>query len=191
MPEPIDLNWDVIDALCGVRCTMAEIAAQVGCSASTIQKRIREKHDMTFGEYWTAKSSTGMIALRRKQFQIAMNGNVAMLIWLGKQILGQKEQSKIEAELTGADGGPLGLEITGVRERITSRINLIAARIGEGAETPPPDGRGIGTSGVRLEVLGEAEAASPDSQTVARLDEPRRSGNGEDPDGRGDDSGVG
>ena len=31
------------------------------------------------------------IELRRKQWQVAMEGNVQMLIWLGKNILGQKD----------------------------------------------------------------------------------------------------
>ena len=31
------------------------------------------------------------VALREKQWTMAMNGDVRMLIWLGKQYLGQKE----------------------------------------------------------------------------------------------------
>lgn len=132
----IDLNWDVVDALCGVRCTMVEIAAQLGCSPSTVTRRIKEKHDMTFRQYWETKSSTGTIALRRKQFQLAMNGNVTMLIWLGKQALGQKDQAKVEQEITGADGAPLEVRVDDVRERFISRIDSIAARLGAGGTIP-------------------------------------------------------
>ena len=32
------------------------------------------------------------IELRQKQWEVAMEGNVQMLIWLGKQVLGQTEQ---------------------------------------------------------------------------------------------------
>ena len=31
------------------------------------------------------------VALRKKQFDMAMAGDVRMLIWLGKQVLGQKD----------------------------------------------------------------------------------------------------
>jgi len=31
------------------------------------------------------------IALRRQQIRVAMKGNVPMLIWLGKQLLGQRD----------------------------------------------------------------------------------------------------
>jgi hypothetical protein len=40
--------------------------------------------------------------LASKQYQVAMSGNVSMLIWLGKQWLGQKDKHEIseEASLT-------------------------------------------------------------------------------------------
>ena len=36
-----------------------------------------------------------LIELRQKQFEMAINGDVRMLIWLGKQILGQSEKQEI------------------------------------------------------------------------------------------------
>jgi hypothetical protein len=41
-------------------------------------------------------------SLRRKQYEIAMKGNVSMLIWLGKNILNQAE--KFDVRGGGADG---------------------------------------------------------------------------------------
>ena len=32
------------------------------------------------------------VSIKRKQFELAMQGNVQMLIWLGKQHLGQKDK---------------------------------------------------------------------------------------------------
>ena len=37
--------------------------------------------------------------LKRKQIQVAMQGNVTMLIWLGKQYLGQTEKVEESGEL--------------------------------------------------------------------------------------------
>jgi hypothetical protein len=31
------------------------------------------------------------MSLKRKQYEVAMSGNVSMLIWLGKNILGQRD----------------------------------------------------------------------------------------------------
>lgn len=36
-----------------------------------------------------------LIELRQKQFEMAMNGDVRMLIWLGKQYLGQKDSPEV------------------------------------------------------------------------------------------------
>jgi hypothetical protein len=40
-------------------------------------------------------------SLKRKQFQVAMRGNPALLIWLGKQYLGQSD--KLEGPGAGDD----------------------------------------------------------------------------------------
>lgn len=63
---------------------------------------------MTFSGYFAQKRGTGKISLRRKQFQTALagKGNVSMLIWLGKQWLGQKDA----AEFSGPDNGPIQLK---------------------------------------------------------------------------------
>ena len=36
-----------------------------------------------------------LVELRKKQFEMAMDGNVQMLIWLGKQYLGQKDKPEV------------------------------------------------------------------------------------------------
>lgn len=58
---------------------------------------------MSFAEYSDQKRAKGKLSLRRKQFQLALSGDRTMLIWLGKQYLGQVDKS----ELTGKNGGPI------------------------------------------------------------------------------------
>jgi hypothetical protein len=103
---PVPINWDVFAALCAVQCTLQEIANYFECSRATIENAVRREHHIRFSEYYAQKASRGTIALRRKQHQVAMEGNPTMLIWLGKQILHQHERS----ELTGPDGGPIQTE---------------------------------------------------------------------------------
>ena len=38
------------------------------------------------------------IELRKKQWEVAMDGDVRMLIWLGKQYLGQSESPEVKWE---------------------------------------------------------------------------------------------
>lgn len=45
--------------------------------------------------------------LRKKQIQLAMKGNLGMLVWLGKQYLGQSEKQEIGAK----DGQPITFKV--------------------------------------------------------------------------------
>ena len=84
--------------LAEVGCTNVEIASFYEVSESTIRRN--------FGEILIKGRECGKIRLRKKQFNIALQGNVKMLIWLGKQILGQAEpeqQHKLSGNLTLAD----------------------------------------------------------------------------------------
>lgn len=93
-----DINWDEVDQLCAFGCTQEEIVEWTKVSQQTLDRRVkRDKGLKTFGEYLKQKAQIGHVSLRRKQMQIAMQGNVTMLIWLGKQRL--KQSDKIEQKI--------------------------------------------------------------------------------------------
>lgn len=102
-----DVDFDKIDGLCKYHCTAQEIVAHLklfdyDVSYNTIERRIREKFNMTFGEYIEQKHNAyAKPALRRMQWKAAESGNVTMQIWLGKQYLGQsdKQENNITGEL--------------------------------------------------------------------------------------------
>lgn len=58
---------------------------------------------MSFAESFKTFSADGRISIRRAQFQSANKGNTSMLIWLGKQYLGQKEQQEITLDRSADD----------------------------------------------------------------------------------------
>lgn len=70
--------------------TKSEIAAFCNCHVDTITNR--------FQEIYTKGRESGKAKLRDLQFAQAKKGNVTMLIWLGKQYLGQTD--KAESEIT-------------------------------------------------------------------------------------------
>lgn len=92
----IEIDWEEFDKLCFMQCTLAEIAGWFDVSEDTIERRVKEEKGLTFAEYNKIRSSKGKMSIRRKQFEVAMTGNVGMLIWLGKQYLGQKDKKDIE-----------------------------------------------------------------------------------------------
>jgi hypothetical protein len=84
----LKLDLRAIEAAAAIGCTQEEIGFLVGCSDRTLQNREDCREAI-------AKGSASMkTSLRRMQWKKASEGNVAMLIWLGKQILGQKERSE-------------------------------------------------------------------------------------------------
>ena len=88
---PVRVDKDLVFRCAKVGCTYQEIATIVGCSESVLLERYRD----VVHEGWSQMRRS----LRRKQLEVAMQGNVGMLIWLGKQYLGQKD--KVETALSG------------------------------------------------------------------------------------------
>jgi len=88
----IEIDWEMVEKLCAIHCTKAEIADVLEVSEDTIDRRCREEHDCTFAVYYKKHISNGKVSLRRQQFKTAMKGNPTLLVWLGKQMLGQTDQ---------------------------------------------------------------------------------------------------
>jgi hypothetical protein len=77
------INSEEVEKLAALGATQEEIADFFSCSHSTISRRFAQE---------IAKGRASMrIKLRRWQFRAAEQGNVAMLIWLGKTVLHQVE----------------------------------------------------------------------------------------------------
>lgn len=91
----IEIDSDQFKKLCAIQCTEEEIASWFKCSVDTIERFCKREFGNTFAETFKMFSADGKISLRRTQFRMAET-NVSMAIWLGKQYLGQKEQSEIE-----------------------------------------------------------------------------------------------
>ena len=89
----IEVNFAEVDKLCQIQCTGEEIASFFGISYDTLERRCKEQFKVSLAEYIKEKSAKGKSSLRRLQWKAAMNGNVTMLIWLGKQYLGQADKT--------------------------------------------------------------------------------------------------
>lgn len=74
-----------VERLARMFCTQDEIAAFVGCSVDTLQRRKELR------EAYKRGMDHGRMSIRRVQFQEAIKGDKTMLIWLGKQYLGQRD----------------------------------------------------------------------------------------------------
>ena len=90
-----EINQEMFEKLCGIMCTLEEIAGIFNCSEDTIENWCKATYECTFSEVYKRFSATGKSSLRRMQFKLAER-NAAMAIWLGKQYLGQKDTVEIE-----------------------------------------------------------------------------------------------
>jgi hypothetical protein len=126
----IQIDWQKFDLLCALQCSLSEIACEFDCSEDTIERAVKREHKISFAEYFALKRGKGKISLRRKQYQKAMDGDTTMLIFLGKQWLGQAD--KQSTELTGKDGQPIQTEdVTPLtREERQRRIDELIAKRG-------------------------------------------------------------
>ena len=96
-PAKNKITKDVFEKLCGMWCTLIEIADFFGVSEDTVESWCKDTYNATFSDVYKKRSSQGNISLRRWQLKSAEKGNVTMQIWLGKQHLGQKEKLEVEA----------------------------------------------------------------------------------------------
>jgi hypothetical protein len=79
-----EIDLKLVQSLARIGCTHAEIGTIAGVSEQTIRRRCRKEVDAGYDEM--------RMSLRRWQYEKAKEGNVAMLIWLGKQHLGQRDK---------------------------------------------------------------------------------------------------
>jgi hypothetical protein len=84
------IDGDLVKKLASIQCTMIEIAAVVGCSVDTLERR--------YADIIKEGKENGKMSLRRKQYEVAMTGNTGMLVWLGKQYLGQSDKVEEKVE---------------------------------------------------------------------------------------------
>lgn len=85
---PLEIDEEMVEKLASICCTMNEMASILECSVDTLERR--------FADIIEKGRSKGKSSLRRKQYEVAMGGNPTMLIWLGKQQLGQTDKRSVE-----------------------------------------------------------------------------------------------
>lgn len=124
-----------------VVATTKECAAVLGVSEPTFiafmkaNSKAREAYDNSRGDRF--------VSLRRQQFKVADQGNATMLIWLGKQHLGQRDVDREHLPLGG--GGPIIDVSTLSDEEVDSLVAILRKLAGEPGQgdAADPGGRAI------------------------------------------------
>ena len=82
-----EIDLEELKKLASIQCTVEEICSIMEVSKDTFYTRLKE--DEAFSDAYKKARDTGKCSLRRHQYVLAQKGNASMLIWLGKQYLGQ------------------------------------------------------------------------------------------------------
>ena len=120
-----------VEELARIGCTEQDMAAVLGVSVDTLQRRLRAR--LEFRGAIEKGHASLRNSLRRLQVKKALEGNTTMLIWLGKQYLGQRDRQ--ETELTGRGGEPVQVHLDAVNNenirRTLDELRRLAAGQGE------------------------------------------------------------
>lgn len=87
------IDWEQFQQLCALQCTKSECASVLHISESTLLRHIQEHYEENFETIYKKYSECGKTSLRRFQFNLAKT-NAAMAIWLGKQMLNQRDRDQ-------------------------------------------------------------------------------------------------
>ena len=109
-PKIVDLA--IVERAASIGCTANEIAAMCGFSRSTWFNKLHD--DPAVREAVERGKDRGCATLRRLQWKGAQGGNPTMLIWLGKQMLGQRDL--VVQEINGT------LQVEDTREPVESLL---------------------------------------------------------------------
>lgn len=97
--------WDDKDkqtfiSCCSIFCTRDEVCSILHMDKRTLEKNIELAfpETPTWQEAFEFFSGSGKASLRRAQFELALSGNVPMLIFLGKNYLNQSDRQAAPAE---------------------------------------------------------------------------------------------
>ena len=131
MARPLkEVDEKLVESLASVGCTNKEIATLAGCSDDTLTRRFADTLEMG--------RATLRMSLRREQVKRAQAGNVGMLVWLGKNLLGQSDKTEVKAgKLADLYADPLE-QRNGHGGKRSVAAGLAGNGNGRSARIPPP-----------------------------------------------------
>lgn len=92
----IEVNWDKVEKMGMAGSNGKQIASALGIHYDTLANACKREYKTDFSAYLLTKREKGNNFLFAKQYDLAMRGDRGMLIWLGKNRLGQSDKKEIE-----------------------------------------------------------------------------------------------
>lgn len=84
----LDIDPEKVALLARIGCTVEEIAAELECSKDTLERR--------FAAVLKTGRQRFAVSVRRQQYRLLSQGNATMGVWLGKNVLGQRDRFDVK-----------------------------------------------------------------------------------------------
>jgi len=114
MSKKIEIDWDQVGRYLEADCSGTEIAGILGIHENTLYLRCKEDQGVEFVAFKLLKRASGDGLLKIEQFRKAVKGDKTMLVWLGKQRLGQKDKNEVDNK--SSDGSMSPIDYSGMSE---------------------------------------------------------------------------
>jgi len=92
-----EIDANNFEKLCGLQCTLAEIAGFFDCSEDTIENWCKREYSENFSEVFKKHSAGGKLTLRRNMLRLSEKSAV-MAIFLAKNWLGMSDNVEVKAD---------------------------------------------------------------------------------------------
>ena len=102
------IDKDELDKLMRLSPTCKEASDWFDVSESSLERFVKTNFGMSFDALRDKRFTKTRMAIKKAQIEMALKGDRVMLIWCGKQYLGQRDVQAVA--LTGEDGK--GIEIS-------------------------------------------------------------------------------
>lgn len=101
-------QYQTFESLMEIGCTEQEVCSVLNVTDKTLNLRLMEKYEMNFSDMHKRGMFTGKlkVSLRRAQIKSALGGNVVMQIFMGKQLLAQKDHADLDISMRQYEGVP-------------------------------------------------------------------------------------
>lgn len=94
-----NIDWERVDHFLTCGCSGTQTASKLGIHPETLYNNVVKKFGVGFQEYMRSKRECGEVLVKEAQFDEAVRKrNTSMLIWVGKQLLGQSEKQEVKHE---------------------------------------------------------------------------------------------
>ena len=127
-----EIDQTYFEGLCEIQCTLEEISSVLKVSEDTVERWCKRTYELGFADAYKKFSATGKTSLRRSQFNVALQGNPTLLIWLGKQYLGQTDKP-LDESVVGVNPAQIASSVCSLLKDLVSRHRT---QMGESSATP-------------------------------------------------------